>query len=140
MLPRVVLDGRVVAEPELRFGQTGKAVARLRVVSADRRRDDAGNWVDGDTCWLDVTVFGQLAENVCESVVKGDLVVIQGKLRTEEWQDRDSGQKRSKTSMIADAIGPSLQFRKVPHGNGQSVRSPEPVRDSPAPREDYPPF
>jgi single-strand DNA-binding protein len=119
-LPRFAVDGRLAAEPELRFGQTGTAVCRLRVVAADRRKNDhTGEWEDGDVLWLDVTAFGKLAENVCESVVKGDLVLVSGKLRTEEWQDKDSGQKRSKVSMIADSVAASLQFRQIPHGTAQ---------------------
>lgn len=120
MLPRVTIDGRVAADPELRFGQSGTAVAKLRLVSADRKRDDStGEWSDGDTLWIDVACFKQLAENVVESVAKGDMVLIHGKLHTEEWTDRDSGAKRSKISMIADSVAVSLQFRTVPHGSGQ---------------------
>lgn len=120
MLPRITVEGRLGAEPELRFTQSGKAVARLRIVAADRRKNEhTGEWEDADTLWLDVTAFDKLAENVCESLVKGDLALVHGKLRTEEWNDRDTNQKRSKISMIADSIGPSLVFRVTPHGGGQ---------------------
>ena len=116
MLPRITIECRVAAEPELRFAQSGTAICRLRVVAADRRLNQQTNeWEDGDTLWLDVTAFKQLAENTVESVAKGDLLLIQGKLKTEEWQDRETGQKRSKVSLIADTIAASLAFRVLPH-------------------------
>lgn len=120
MLPKITIDGRLAAEPELRFSQAGKAIARLRVVASDRRKNDnTGEWEDSDTLWLDVTCFDKLAENVCESVAKGDLLLVSGRLRTEEWNDRDSGAKRSKITLLADAVGASLQFRQIPHGSAQ---------------------
>jgi single-strand DNA-binding protein len=132
MLPKLTVDGRLAAEPELRFGQSGTAVAKLRVVAADRRRDDqTGEWSDGDTLWLDVTCFGKLAENTVESVKKGDLVLIFGKLKTDEWNDKDTGQKRSKITMIADSVAVSLQFRVLPHaGEVHAARAPAPVEQA----------
>lgn len=126
MLPKVTVDGRLAAEPELRFGQTGTAVVRLRMVAADRRRDDSGEWVDGDTLWIDVTAFGKLAENVAESVAKGDLLLVQGKLKTDEWNDKDTGQKRSKITLIADSVAASLQFRQIPHGQQRQTQTQAP--------------
>lgn len=142
MLPRTAVEGRLAAEPELRFSPSGVAVARLRIVASDRRRNEnSGEWEDGDTLWLDVTVFKAMAENVCESLVKGDLVIATGKLRTEEWTDRDSQAKRSKITMIADSVGPSLQFRQTPHGSKQrgSIPQQEHTPSSPA-IDSEPPF
>lgn len=115
-LPRVALECRLADDPALRFAQSGNAVAKLRVVASDRRLNQQTNqWEDGDTLWVDVTAFGKLAENVCESVQKGDLLLVQGRMRTEEWDDRETGAKRSKIALIADSIGASLQFRQLPH-------------------------
>jgi single-strand DNA-binding protein len=137
----------VAAEPELRFSNSGVAVAKLRVVAADRRKNESsGEWEDGDTLWIDVTCFKQLAENVVESVAKGDLLLVYGKLKTEEWTDRDSGGQRSKIVMIADVIAPSLQFRTIPHGGGQQRSRPPAAQGYTAPVEqayggaDEPPF
>lgn len=146
MLPKITIDGRLAAEPELRFGQTGTAVCRLRVVTSDRRKNDTtGEWVDGDSLWLDVTAFGKLAENVVESVAKGDLLLVSGRLKTDEWTDRDSGAKRQKIVLIADAVGVSLQFRQVPHGGGpQNRQAPQHSVQGPTqqayPQESDPPF
>jgi single-strand DNA-binding protein len=140
------MEGRVVADPELRFAQSGTAICRMRLVAADRRLNkQTDEWEDADTLWMDVTCFKQLAENVVESVVKGDLVIVTGKIRTEEWEDRDSGAKRSKVALIADTVSASLQFRVIPHGEArrtapaaQTYRAP--VEQAYGPQTDEPPF
>ncbi len=132
MLPVVSVEGRVVADPELRFAPTGTAVGSLRVVASNRKQVD-GEWVDDKTLWLQVTCFKQLAENVADSLRRGDLVVVTGRLQTEEWENQE-GQKRSRDVLIADDIGISLKFRSVPHSSGRAERSS--TTSSSAPAED----
>lgn len=128
MLPRLTIECRLAADPELRFSQSGTAIARMRVVTSDRKRNpQTQEWEDGDSLWLDVTVFKQLAENVVESLQKGDLVVITGRLKTEEWEDRESGQKRSKIALVADTVAASLQFRVLPHAGAEHAQRARPV-------------
>jgi single-strand DNA-binding protein len=146
MLPMVSMECRAAADPELRFSPSGVAVSRIRTVSSSRKRLDDGSWVDDKTCWLDVTCFKQLAENVAESVAKGDLLVVTGKLQTDEWEDRETGQKRSATKMIADSVAVSLAFRTVKHGSSSGAsRSSTPDDDDPfatpsGGSDDPPPF
>jgi len=128
VLPRVAVEGRVVADPELRFASTGTAVGSFRLVAQDRRKE-GDEWVDGDALWLPVTCFKKLAENVIESVMKGDLVVVTGKIKTDEWET-EQGEKRSRVVMIADTVSVSLAFRTVPHSAGRAERQ------SSAPQED----
>lgn len=123
MLPNVSMECRAVDDPLLRFGPSGTAVAKIRTVSDKKKRDDSGNWVDDKVCWLDVTCFGKLAENVAESVVKGDLLVVTGVLQTDEWNDRESGEKRQKIACTAWTVSVSLAFRTVRHGEGRTERS-----------------
>lgn len=128
MLPRLTIECRLAADPELRFSQSGTAIARMRVVTSDRKRNpQTQEWEDGDSLWLDVTVFKQLAENVVESLQKGDLVVITGRLKTEEWEDRESGQKRSKIALVADTVAASLQFRVLPHAGAEHAQRARPA-------------
>lgn len=123
MLPISGIEGRLGADPDLRFSPSGTAVASLRIVAADRRRKaDGSGWEDSDTLWFDAACFGTVAENVAESLQRGDDVVMLGKWHTEEWEDRE-GQKKSKISFICNAIGPSLRFRSTPHGAGKAERS-----------------
>jgi single-strand DNA-binding protein len=110
-LPRSTVEGRVVADPELRFSPNGVAVCRIRLVAQDRRfNKETNGWEDGDTLWLSVTCFKQLAENVAEHIKKGDNVIAIGKERTDEWQDRETNEKRSANALIADDIGKSMKF------------------------------
>jgi len=89
----ITLTGRLVADPEIKFGASGMPIASLRVVTSGRRKTDAG-WEDTDTTFWSVTAFRQLAENVAESLVKGDQVIVTGKVKSREWQDND-GNKRT---------------------------------------------
>lgn len=121
MLPQVTIDGRMVADPELRFAPSGVAVGKFRVVASSRKQVD-GEWVDDKTLWMQVTCFKKLAENVVDSLVKGDLVVVTGRISTDEWTT-DAGEKRSSVVMIADSVAPSLAFRTIPHSAGRAERS-----------------
>lgn len=148
MLPTVTMECRAAADPELKFTTSGMAIAKIRCVSASRKKVTEGGeekWVDDKTCWLDVTCFKKQAENVAESVVKGTLLVVRGRLVTEEWDDKETGAKRSKTACLADDVAISLQFNPAKSMAQQVERqgpASEPVDDpwaAPAPG-DEPPF
>jgi single-strand DNA-binding protein len=131
-------------EPELRFAPSGTAVTKLRLVASSRKKDENGEWVDDKTLWMGVTVFKQLAEHVAESVAKGDLVVVTGRLQTDEWTT-DAGEKRSAVAMIADTVSVSLQFRTVPHSGDAKAASASSASSSESPSaavpdNDEPPF
>ena len=122
MLPLITIEGRVVDDPELRFTPSGLALAKFRLVASSRKKNDAGEWVDDKTLWIDATCWRQLAENVAESIGKGDLVTVVGRLQTESWENKE-GEKRSKISVTADSVAASLQFRTIKHGEGRPARS-----------------
>lgn len=120
MLPRIPISGRMVADPELRFSEgSGKAFCTFRVVASDRKQVD-GKWVDDKTLWQQCVAFGDLAEHIAESLVKGDLVVVLGRLETKEWTDRE-GAKQSRQQLICDDVGASLVFRSFPHRAAESI-------------------
>jgi single-strand DNA-binding protein len=144
MLPVVNVEGRLAADPELRFSASGTPVLSMRIVASSRKKD-GDQWVDDKTLWLSVTAFKKLAENVAESLGKGDLVIVQGKLQTEEWENRE-GEKRSEIRLIADTIGPSLAFRSAQLLDGASSGGSRPASGggdsapaAPA-QEEEPPF
>lgn len=115
MLPVVAIEGVIVGEPQLRFSESNKAMVRMRVKSADRRKDpETDKWVDTDTLWVTVSAFGRLAENMMESLVDGDQIIAIGKWSTAEWTDQQ-GNKRSAPRFIASAAGPGLQFAPRRH-------------------------
>ncbi len=99
---KVILVGNLGADPETRSTQTGTTVASLRIATNERRKDRDGNWGD-HTEWHRVVCFGKTAENVVRFLSKGRQIYIEGKLRTNKWQDKD-GHDRWTTEVIADTI------------------------------------
>lgn len=114
-LPTIQAEMGVFAV-ELRFSNQGKPWVKVRAVAKDRKRDQSGQWVDGDPLWIDVVAFGDLANNIAESVDKGDSIVVTGRLEQQEWTT-DSGEKRSAMRILADTCGVNLRWKPV----GQSA-------------------
>lgn len=106
----VTIIGNATREPEVRWTSGGMAVAEFGVAVNHRRKNaDTGEWEDGDVSFFDVTCFRDLAENVEQSVAKGDPVIVIGSLRQDRWTD-DQGNNRSKVKVMADLVGPSLRW------------------------------
>src|SRR6266508_1124305 len=93
-LPSIQITGNVVDNPELRFTPSGKAVVNFRVAANQRKKTEAGGWVDGDSCFLTVNAWEKQAEAIAEEVTKGAKVVVTGTLRQREYETRE-GEKRS---------------------------------------------
>jgi single-strand DNA-binding protein len=102
----VTLTGRLGADPELSFANTGTAIAKLRVVT-DRRVKEGDEWKSVDTTWWYVTAFKQLAEGCAEELVKGDLVLIVGNVKSREYETRE-GEKRTVWEVVANHVGRDL--------------------------------
>lgn len=109
----VTLTGRLVADPDLRFTPKGDAVVNLRVVTSARRLNkQTDKWEDTDTTFWTVSGWRQLAENVAESLSKGDAVVVVGKVKSREWEDKDGG-KRVAWEVDAQSIAADLSRATV---------------------------
>ena len=123
-LPTITGTARLYADPELKFGQTGTAVARIPLVFNARRKNSAGEWEDADSCFLTGALFGQQAEAAAEQLAKGTEVEIRGRLRTRTWEQ--DGQRRSTTELIIDSIAPTLrnQARRADRSAGQPDNDP----------------
>lgn len=106
-LPTITLAGNVVADPELRFTNSNIAYITFRVAASERKKDDQGNWVDGETTFLKVTAWRQLAENVAESVLKGTAVIVTGRLKSRSV-DQPDGTKQTYFDLDADSVGVDL--------------------------------
>jgi single-strand DNA-binding protein len=100
--------GNLVEDPEVRFTNTGIAVANLRVAVTQRVQQD-GEWRDGDTSFFKANVRRGQAENLAESLGKGDRVMVTGRLRQRSWETPE-GDKRSVTEIEADEVGASLKW------------------------------
>jgi single-strand DNA-binding protein len=105
----VTMVGNLVDDPELRFTPSGAAVANFRIASTPRTYDrQSGEWKDGESLFLSCSVWRQAAENVAESLQRGMRVIVQGRLKSRSYDDRE-GQKRTVFEIDVDEVGPSLR-------------------------------
>ena len=146
MLPLVTMEGRAVTDPELRYTASGMAVAKFRMVCASRKPDpdNDGKWIDDRLLWMQVTVFKKQAENVAESIAKGNQVSVVGRLQTDEWET-EGGEKRSQVVCLADQVSVPLMFRSVAPEEGRAERTSAPAAEDPwatpgVSASDEPPF
>lgn len=143
MSTNVTITGRLGGDPELRFTPQGKAVASLSLVSSKSTKLPNGDWEESETTWYRVTVWDAMAENVAESLTKGDSVIVVGRLFMDNYTDK-MGQERQSLKVNAYNVGPDLKrapWRKNAMSGGTSA-APARVNDDPwsTPADDVPPF
>jgi single-strand DNA-binding protein len=106
----ITVVGNLVDDPELRFTPSGAAVANFRIASTPRTFDRQSNeWKDGEALFLSCSVWRQAAENVAESLQRGMRVVVQGRLKSRQYETRE-GEKRTVFEIDVDEVGPSLKY------------------------------
>lgn len=104
--------GNITGAPELRFTTGGKAVINFAVASTERYFDRTSNeWKDGSTVFMPCFAWNG-AENIAESVVKGDRVIVTGKLKQRSYTT-DDGNKRQVMELEVDEVGPSLRYAQA---------------------------
>lgn len=99
---RVILVGNVTRDVELRYTPSSLAVCDIGLAVNDRRKTATGEWVD-ETTFVDISMFGRTAEVAGEYLKKGSPVLIEGRLKLDQWETND-GQKRSKLKVICDKM------------------------------------
>ncbi len=102
--------GNLSSDPEVRFTPSGKAVAEFRVIINRRTKSEAGEWTDAEPTGYSCKLWGFPAENLANSVTRGDRVLIHGHVETETWTDRDTGEKRTRDVVNVDEVGVSLAW------------------------------
>jgi single-strand DNA-binding protein len=101
---RVCISGNLTRDPELRSTGSGMAILKMGVAVNDRRKNpQSGEWEDVPN-FIDVIVFGSRGESLSRFLSKGSKVAIEGKLRWSSWEDKTTGDKRSKIEVIADDV------------------------------------
>jgi len=106
----MVIIGTLTADAEIRFTPSGQAVCNFTVASNPRFYDkDSGQWKDGEPLFLRCNAWRGLAENIAESLQKGNRVIVYGKLQQRTFETKD-GDKRSVLELTADEVGPSLKW------------------------------
>lgn len=118
----ITVVGNLTSDPELRYTQTGLAVANFTIASTPRSFDRATNdWKDGDALFLRSSVWREFAEHVAGSLTKGTRVVVTGRLRQESYETKE-GEKRTSFVLDVDEIGPSLRYATAQVTRAASTR------------------
>lgn len=142
MSQNITIVGNLAADPELKFTANGKAVANFTVMTSRRVKDDQGNWSDEDVTGWPVSVWDQTAEHVCESLRKGDRVIVVGAAAIRTWETKDGG-KGSRMEVKGYEVAASMKRWPVIPARAQAgAPSSKPITDpwGTPPTDDIPPF
>ncbi len=104
MVNKVLLIGNLGKDPEVRYTSGGQAVANLRIATSRSWTDKQSGQRKEETEWHDVEVWGKQAEQCGEFLSKGRQVYVEGRLKTDTWDDKQTGQKRSRVKVVADTV------------------------------------
>ena len=131
----VILAGNLTRDPEMRFTPSGMAVAKLGLAVSRKFKDAKTNELREDVTFVDIDVFGKQAEVGGQYMAKGRPVLIEGRLQLDQWDDKQTGQKRSKLKVVANRI----QFLgSKPEGGGGGGGAPRPAAARPQNRPAQP--
>ena len=123
---RVMLMGNLTRDPEVRYTPKGTAVCTLGVAVNEYYTTQSGEKKE-ETVFVDVDVWGRQAETAGQYLTKGRPVFVEGRLRLDQWDDKETGQKRSKLKVV----GMNIQFLGAPRG---AEFKDQPPGQEPAPR------
>src|SRR5881394_2105749 len=127
---KVILVGNLTRDPELRYTPKGMAIAKIGLAVNRNWTSESGEKKE-EVTFVDVDVFGRTAENVAQYMKKGRPILIEGRLRLDQWDDKQTGQKRSKLGVVGEVV----QFLGSPPGSGSGEFN----APAPAPRQPTPP-
>lgn len=126
---QITIAGNLTRDVEVRYTQSGQAVASFAVASTPRSYDrDKKEYVDGETIFTNCTVWGKPAEYLAASASKGSRVIAAGSLKTRKYEDREGNQK-SATELVVDEVGVSVAFTAYQRLAATGGGRPEPVSD-----------
>lgn len=127
---KVILVGNLTRDPELRYTPKGTAIAKIGLAVNRVWTNEAGEKKE-EVTFVDVDIFGRTAENVGQYMRKGRPILIEGRLRLDQWDDKQTGQKKSKLGVVAETV----QFLGSANGGegGGEGRAPSRPAARPAP-------
>src|SRR5215831_20058533 len=135
---KVILAGNLTRDPELRYTPKGMAIAKIGLALNRTWKNEAGETKE-DTTFVDVDAFGRQAEVIGQYLKKGRPILIEGRLRLDQWDDKQTGQKRSKLGVVLESFqfmdsgrgdGGGDGFRR---GNSAPAAAPAPGNEAPEP-------
>lgn len=127
----VVLKGNLTRDPEIKFTPAGNAKCTFGIAVNESWRDKDGNLKEIAT-FMDCQCWGKSGEVIAERLRKGNPILIEGKIRQEEWEDKKSGEKKRATRILVE------KFEFCGGGRGEDAQAQEKRHHTPAPRQDRP--
>lgn len=141
----LTVTGNLTSDPELKFIPSGKAVASFTVAASKSVKQADGSWENTDTTFWTVKAWGKTAENVAETLRKGMSVIVVGSAIQENWEDKKTGEKKSRIAITAFNVGIDLKrhMASVTQISHSKAQSPAAIPESDpwsTPFPDAPPF
>lgn len=139
---KVLLIGNLGADPEVRYMPSGNAVANLRIATTEGWKDPQTGQFQDRTEWHSVVLYGKLGETAGQYLRKGSKVFVEGRLQTRKWQDKNTGQDRYSTEVVANEMqmldraggGAGAGEPAGPRERSGGYAPPPPPASAPAPR------
>ena|SRR5580765_5853253 len=149
---KVILAGNLTRDPEVRYTPKGMAIAKFGLAINRTWKNEAGETKE-EVTFVDIDAFGRTAEVISQYLKKGRPILVEGRLKLDQWDDKQTGQKRSRLGIVLE----NFQFLDSGRGDGagggsrssapsappsaaSSADAPEPEGPGPAPEEDDVPF
>jgi single-strand DNA-binding protein len=125
---KVLLMGNLTRDPEVRYTPKGTAIANIGL-AVNRVYSTEGGEQKEEVTFIDIEVWGRQAETVGQYLAKGRPVFVEGRLKLDSWEDKESGQKRQKLKVVAERV----QFLGAPRGSAE-FKDQAPTDEAPAAR------
>ena len=132
---RVIFAGNLTRDPELKYPQSGKPIGRISLAANRKWKTESGEQKE-EVTFVEVDLFGKSAEVVSQYCKKGSNILVEGRLKLDQWDDKQTGQKRSALRIVCE------NFTFLSSGERAQVRpaasKPSAPGSDPAPDDDIP--
>lgn len=135
---KVIIAGNLTADPELKYTPKGTAIARLRLAVNRTYKTDTGENRE-EVTYVDVDAWGQQGEVISQYLRKGRPILVEGRLKLDTWDDKATGQKRSKLGVVLESFTFLDSRSQDGAGVGGGAPVPPPPRSRPSPTQSSPP-
>jgi single-strand DNA-binding protein len=129
---KVILVGNLTRDPELRYTPKGMAIAKLGLAVNRTWKNEAGESKE-EVTFVDIDAFGKQAETIGQYLKKGRPILVEGRLRLDQWDDKQTGQKRSRLGVVLEG------FQFLDSGNRGDAAAARPAAAPAAPTDAPPP-
>ena len=128
---KVILVGNLTRDPELRYTPKGLAIAKVGLAVNRVWTNEAGEKKE-EVTFVDVDIFGRTAENLAQYMRKGSPILIEGRLRLDQWDDKQTGQKRSKLGVVGEVVQFLSSGNRGAESGGEAGSAPAAPRSRPS--------